>query len=535
MDQFWFVPVTVTFGEEVLLPQDGAAVSPQSELVVAGTRLRGVIAQLCRSRDPVWLEHLIVSGDVAAAPAFPDAGAGVIGRPVPRTALVAAHPDRDRVVDERLALDEEVAVRRLGGLATHRGRMWTPVMVRTRTTQRLVRPRTGGTVDGLGPMTFTPVSAQQVFTAQFRLRGERARCEQLAQMLRELLDQKTVALGSGKDGAYGGDAVFTVGADLHRTAEPVSVDDLAAGDEVDVVLRSPALVVSPAGHYLPDAVRTHLDELFARLDVPAVAVSASVGRVRAGGAHVGYGRMRPAPWAAAPGSVIRVRARGLIRARDWPQILGHRVGHRVVDGFGIVGVEPLDGRNGGFLEQHNTAERTSDGMVLVSSGPPVAPRTDPDWGQDRAGQQLTMLQEELFAAASARWRRGAVVDLAAAWGDTVPAAVWGRLRKVMHDPGLLASLVGELTKDKTHPLQRARVGNVFVGSWICAAATGDRAGAFTPLPDPLKLRWRNDLLMASLISPATKPVGTYMNAHLESELLTLVRDLVLLGQRGGQR
>ena len=523
MDQFWFVPVTVTFGEEVLLPQDGAAVSPQSESVVAGTRLRGVIAQLCRTRDPAWLEHLIVSGDVAAAPAFPDAGAGVIGRPAPRTALVAAHPDGDRVVDERATLGGDVAVRRLGGLAAHRGRAWTPVTVRTRMTQRLVRPRTGGTVEGLGPMTFTTVSAQQVFTARFRLRGDRARCEELAQMLRELLDQKTVSLGSGKDGAYGGDAVFTVGAGLDKAAEPVSVDDLAAGDEVDVVLRSPALVVSPAGHYLPDAVRTHLDELFTRLGMPAVSVSASVGRVRAGGAHAGYGRMRPAPWAAAPGSVIRVRASGPIRARDWPQILGHRVGHRVVDGFGIVGVEPLDGDGGGFLEPHRPAQvQPPECMVLLSSGPAVAPRPAPEWGQDRAGQQLTILQNELFAAASERWRRDAVVDLAAASGNTVPAAVWGRLRAVMHDRARLASLAGELAGG-------------WVGSWIRAAAGGHGPTAFASLPERIRNRWRKELRAVSLTVPEDHAVGGYVKADLDAQLLYLARDLVLLGQRGGQR
>ena len=124
------------------------------------------------------------------------------------------------------------------------------------------RRRAGGDQSGLGPMTFTTVAAQQRFRAWFRIAGDPAARAELAGLLARLLDGQVIALGSGEQNAYVGDPLFQVGSLVDGPPGLPAAALLGQAAEVDIVLRTPALVTDlGTGHYRPDALADHVEQL----------------------------------------------------------------------------------------------------------------------------------------------------------------------------------------------------------------------------------------------------------------------------------
>jgi hypothetical protein len=559
VSEFAFLPVRFIMRQRLLVPGDGLILAPATGSVISGSVIRGILAQACRGRADL-LETVIVSGDIAAAPAFPvltDDEREFCAFPAPRVLLRI--PDTDRAVDGRADSAQPQDTESVRGLVGYRAGSWWPARVATTTELRLVRPRRGGTQEGLGPIAFTTLDPQQVFEARLRLRGSREHRDALRERLIGLLDTTGMPLvfGSGADGSYGGEAEVRV-ASLSTEPDPWPAVNTPAGAEVDLVLRAPALVAAPAtGEYDPAALVHHVTELLKRLELPAHATVASTAGVRVGGAHSGYGRMRPPQWAAAPGSVITIHTTGPVSAEDWRRVLAHRIGARTVDGLGILAMLlRLDGTE--VEEPLKCLDRPPGGRYLLPAGPPAAPA--PLTGI--AASQLDSLQERLLAAAADRWVRDAALAMVAAMpaAADLGVALLGRLRSGLHDR---AALVQELTisppatknpqsppatDDPARPatenpaarpaaensrpaaedppwvrqLARCAVGELDLRAWLIAAASPDSGDiAWRALSPGIVESWRRELDLVLVIPSG---VGTEQTA---AQRISRLRDRAL--------
>jgi len=550
---FGFVPVTIDVRDQLLLPADGGAISPTSQCTIAGTRRRGVLAQRAAAVSRALIGELIASGDVAAGTAFPLTTEGLEGYPAPVTAVTsdtALHgvgPDpeyRTWVLDERGSLPKNARLQRLSGLVIHKGHEWIPVQVETVTTQRLTRRRAGGDQSGLGPVTFTALAAQQRFRAWFRVAGEQAARAELARLLAQLLDGHVIPLGSGEQNAYGGDPLFRVGSLVDGPPGLPVAALLRDATEVDIVLRTAALVTDiSTGHYRPDALPGHIEQLLRWSGVSGRVIDASVRRTTVSGATVGYGRMRPQQWAAAEGSVVRVclDEAGV----DWTRVTAHRVGHRTVDGFGVLGVHIPDSPGRALLKPPMRPSIIAPaGTVVLPYGAPE-PIPDPAAMPAEAAGQRDLLQRRLFEHGSALWRPGAVSVAVASmtgWED-VPASAWGRLRDAAADIATWRELMRALQAAPDSPLKqhlsrttiRARdpqgkqLAPIPFVDWLAAAAAeGNSAALWAPLATQLRA-WAEELKLVCLeqqppsAGAPPKSVLNWIQAHQIEEGRAIAR------------
>jgi hypothetical protein len=518
---FGFVAVTIDVRDQLLLPVDGAAISPTSQQVIAGTRLRGVLAQRAAGVDRALIGALIASGDVAAGTAFPVTAEGLEGYPAPvtavssDTALDAEGPDpqgRMWVLDERGELPKHARLQRLSGLVVRKVHEWIPVHVDTVTAQRLTRRRAGGDQSGLGPMTFTTVAAQQRFRAWFRIAGNPDGRAELAALLAQLLDGQVVALGSGEQNAYGGDPLFQVGSLVDGPPGLPAAALLGQAAEVDIVLRTPALVTDPGtGHYRPDTLADHVEQLLLGAGMSGRVISASVRQTAVSGATVGYGRMRPQQWAAAAGSVVRVRLDAPVA--DWSRVATCRVGHRTVDGFGVLGVEVPDAPGRALLRPPQRPSIIAPaGSVVLAAGPPE-PLAAPEGVTGVASAQRDLLQHRLFEQASDVWRPSAVTAVVAGltgWED-VPASAWGRLRDAAAAIDTWRELMRALQETTDCPLKKQLSDTTIrplepparqftpkpLLDWLAAAADANTETLWAPLGEQLR-GWAEELKLVCL-------------------------------------
>lgn len=346
----------------------------------------------------------------------------------------------------------------------------------------------------MGPIAFTTLDPQQVFEARLRLRGTPVQRDALRERIRDLLDTENtgvaVSFGSGAQGSYGGDARVSVGA-LTELADPWPVTDSPSGARVTLVLRSPALVTAPdTGEIDPGAVTGRVDVLLTRLGLPATAVSASLDTVRVGGAHRGYGRMRPAEWAAGAGSVITLRTTGEVSASSWRRLLAHRVGARTVEGLGILAmVPPMTGTDiGGPL---TCLDQPTPPVLRLPFGAAVTPR--PPTGV--AATQLALLQGQLSGEVAARWARESALTLVTAMPAAAEIGVSAlrRLRSGVRDrTALLTDLTTAPGETDPPPwvesLSRCRIGDLDLRAWLIAAASSPTV-AWAALPPEIGESW----------------------------------------------
>ncbi|MFE1592877.1 hypothetical protein [Nocardia sp. NPDC058705] len=531
---FQFVEVVFDTTEQLLLRGDGPTVAPVTLSVINGSVLRGVLAQRC---DPAQLDRVIVSGDVAVAPGFPMVETNDTlfpAFPTPRTLrrVKARGGDHDLAHDARTDYAGSDTPESVRGLAAFTGIDWVPARTRTRTHTRLVRPRAGGASTGFGPISFTVLEPGHQFRAWFRISGDPARQADLREDIHALLDTdrrqgELVRFGSGADGSYGGDAIVTVG---RLSDSPVSlpVRSTEPHEEVDLVLHSPALLTDPSnGATNPNALGDHVRTLLHRFGFDAAAHGVSVVRSQVGGAHAGYGRMRPARWAAGAGSVVTVAVSAEVSGHDWTRVLAHRVGDRVIDGLGILAMVP----------------RTSGVRVhdAIACHIPRAAHTTPGDIDEKAAAQLELLQEHLFDTAVQRWVRGTAETLVATTLTTgtngLGVSLLGRLRTALDTPDDLLALLdsfapepGESPGPVQATLNGIQVGTTSLGAWLRAAASPQRADdAWQALPADDQAACTQPLATVDLGGPTTVPL--WLDSHRHAIMFALARAVVLTFQR----
>ncbi|RKS07747.1 hypothetical protein DFP74_3431 [Nocardiopsis sp. Huas11] len=214
--------------------------------------------------------------------------------------------------------------------------------VRTTAERYLGRSRTGDPGRGLPHFT-TGIDPGQVFEARWQLRApDRAALTDLAERLVAALAdaEGTLTLGSGGTRAHGDVSVAPV--DPAHPLSPDRADPLggprswAAGEPVDLLLLSPALVVGADGQARPQALTRAVLDLLGRL-WPGTRARVLAEHVEAGlvGAyHRGYRGPMAQRWAARPGSVVRLCLDRDLTTDRVRELEAHTLGERAVDGHG---------------------------------------------------------------------------------------------------------------------------------------------------------------------------------------------------------
>ncbi|MFG1770766.1 hypothetical protein ACGFIX_14425 [Nocardia salmonicida] len=528
--------MTFTTTEQLLLRGAGPAISPVTLPTINGSVLRGVLAQRCADADQ--LARVIISGDVVAAPGFLMVKAGRYrpGYPAPRTLARVELWGSEQAIDVREQSEAGIS-ESVRGLIAFDGAQWTPVLPRVHTHTRLARPRRGGSMTGLGPISFTVLEPGQVFRAWFRLTGdyEALRADLVALLDSEARGGQLVSFGSGAAGSYGGEAHVVVGA-LTDLGDDWLPRDTIAGEYVDLVLRSPALVVASAtGQFDPAALGEHVRGWLARHQIAATVAEASVTRVPVGGAHAGYGRMRPTHWAAGAGSVVTVITSADITESDWASALRDRIGTRAVDGLGMVAMVP------------DLAEETWLASAQTSHPLPVAePVAD-----DEACAQLALLQEELFTAAAREWAIVTADAIVAASLDSAGFGVslLGRLRGALDTAETLRTVLRGFADASSErfdspvmaTLTKVRVGPMSLHAWLLAATGDDIEGAWAAIgPGPsTRVNYTDDcvarLTMICLDTDTDATVARWIDTRCPILVFDLVKAIVLAFARATQR
>ncbi|WFG44167.1 hypothetical protein [Pseudonocardia alni] len=413
----YFLDVDLLLRESALIDTGTDPVSPGTGEVIPGTTVRGLINHGCGDDDRLR-EVLIVSGALHSAPALPLVDTAPRAQAVPAPTVLAVTGASRGVVDARDSLD--ASVESVRGLVACDRSAWRPAVVDTRTDQRLGRDRTGGDASG-GPFTQTVLAAGQRFRVRLRIvaAGEDAARAVAADLVTAVHDPDGVrglAVGAGGDNSHGGGLSVDVGGGdpaLSAVPEPHNRPRATvAGDRVDLVLRSPALVRDlVTGEPDPTVLASTLQDLFdGVLGHGAVSTeSTSVVRHLLGGFHGRYRGPRPEHWAAAAGSTVRVRTHRDLTTAQWEQVTAHRVGDRSVDGCGVFGTLPaLAGSLGspvrhgrphvegtvGLPDGRSIPTVPVTGIAAIIDAPHVEP--DPDlW-------QLALLQDRLLWSTTAR-------------------------------------------------------------------------------------------------------------------------------------
>ncbi|MEU3018546.1 MULTISPECIES: hypothetical protein [unclassified Nocardiopsis] len=193
------------------------------------------------------------------------------------------------------------------------------------------------------PFFTTSLDPGQVFEARWQLRGpDHASLRALAERITAVLAdaEGTLTLGSGGTRAHGGVSVTPVRPDRllspDRVEAPGPDRSRRGGREVDLVLLSPAVLVGAQGQERPHALVPAVRELLARRlpHTPVTVVAAHVEPVLVGAYHRAYRGPMAQRWAAAPGSVVRLRPGGGITTAEVRDLEAHPLGGRLVDGHG---------------------------------------------------------------------------------------------------------------------------------------------------------------------------------------------------------
>jgi hypothetical protein len=462
-----FLPLTLTLRDAALVDAGSDPVAPVTSEVVPGTTVRGLLNRACGA-DAEQRRWLIESGKVQAAPAFPvvnlRGSEGSRLRPAHPAPLVlaarATDDDSAEIIDPRMAGAGDIAAVR--GLAVQDDGDWYRAVVATCTEQRLRRNRAGTVAEGAGPFAQTVLEPGQRFVCRLRIvADDDAEAEMLAHRVAAAVLPTTAAwmtIGGGADNAYGGDVDIALGTPdegaCSDVLESLRIDPgedeppfSEAGDNVDLVLHSPALLRDPTtGALDPDGlaavVQSLLDEV---LGAGAATVgTASLSRHVLGGFHGLYRGLRPEQWAAAAGSGVGVHLHRDVDPEEWTELLAHRVGERVVDGLGLLALVTRRERahlmkqpaRHDWSDDHGDAVRlptgelcartTADGVLALYRGGPAS---------DVATWQLARLQDRLL------WERAAEIVVIEARGlvlrssELPPRHLLGALREAAASTG----------------------------------------------------------------------------------------------------
>ncbi|RCV54970.1 hypothetical protein DEF28_06870 [Marinitenerispora sediminis] len=520
----------------------------RSAAVIEGRVQRGMLASVLhragrRDLVPEWVARGAVVRFATAFPLLEPEGM----RPtptIPAPRWLRAHVEKGvgvGLVDTLAARGGDTGRTGEGGRTRSYDGLVTPDL-RYRAVPAMSTEQYLGRGDGGGPGSGTPflttsVDHGQVFEARWQLRApDEAGLRALAAEIRTILvgGGHPVTLGADRTRAHGGRVLVgtlpgTPGGDsplaVDRTACPASA--WPAGEHRDLVVLAPALIVDDRGQPHPGALPAAVRRLAERVVGPdAVAVEAShIEPCELVGYHVGYRSEMAQRWAAAPGSVVRLRAMRDLAAEEVRALESVPLGTRTVDGNGAFVLLPEPDlsrlpedrvptaageagppyrRNGGgpgtpvTLANGESAQVSSDGLA-------AAVRSEA--GKDAP---LAALYDKLLWNACARVVRDRARAVAAASAEAGPLptrSLLGRLREVAAasapGPGVtlkrlagvaageggkmahLAAPFKPFTGKAAKAVESARVEwqgkRVTFPAWLTAAATAPaewRAGAF---------------------------------------------------------
>ncbi|QBI55014.1 hypothetical protein [Streptomonospora litoralis] len=358
----------------------------------------------------------------------------------------------------------------------------------TRTEQYLGVARRDAGRHGV-PYFTTSLEPGQVFEARWQLTAaSAAQAQDLAREVWEVLAAADglLSLGSGGSRAHGGGIRATP---VAGSAAALLADRVDAGrgtwhrgEHRDLLLLAPAHIDDDLGRPCPAALPRAAARAAERLLGP--------GAVEVAGAHLhqeaagAYHRMYRGPmaerWAAAPGSVVRLRALRDIALAQVRELEAHPLGRRAADGHGAAALLPVPAPHGPPAERAPVAhapaatrpeaarrfaavpqapdpERTELRIrpVTLADGSPVW--VDPDWVSAQAAaapseSPVASLQDVLLSRAAAEPVRARARDLARRSARLPPAPLLGRLREVVAAPSpeaadTLSRLAGVVTGD----------------------------------------------------------------------------------------
>lgn len=424
-----------------------------SELTVAGRAQRGMLAaalmRMGRTRD---LEAWVARGEqVWFAPAHPrlegsPEGSGRRRAEVaypPPAYLFTPGKDADTMVDvfAEGATDPGVPYRAVREpLTLDRS---ARVTVRTTAEQYLGQARTGQNPQGV-PFFTTSIDSGQVFEARWQLRGHGlGSLQELAERIIEPLAaaEGTLTLGSGGTRAHGG--VHVSPADPGRLLSPDRVDrrvsdrSVPAGEAVDLVLLSPALLVGADGQARPQALVPAVLDLMDRC-VPGVGVQVLASHVEAelvGAYHRGYRGPMAQRWAARPGAVVRLRLDRDLDTEQVRDVEARPLGERAVDGHGQFALLPPPTGSEPLAPVEVPLVGRTQGSITLPGGRTVA-ATAPFDPKDADGQLRSLYDELLWNAAAQPVRDHArmLARQSAPWLAILTPGLLDRLREVAGHP-----------------------------------------------------------------------------------------------------
>ncbi|GAB3466107.1 hypothetical protein GCM10027570_55030 [Streptomonospora sediminis] len=517
---------------------------------VTGRAQRGMLAAALRhaGRDDLIEPWIARGGAIRFAPAFPlleDSSVCAQTVPAPRCWHVhtADAGPADRLADLLAApAAPGTAYRTLSGHVTpDLTRRAAPL---TRTEQYLGVARRDAGRNGI-PYFTTSLEPGQVFEARWQLRAATPdRTAELAARIWEVLAAADglLSLGSGGSRAHGGGIRATPSA---GAADTLLADRLDTGRSTwrrgelrDLLLLAPACVDDHLGRPNPAALPSAAARTAAAVLGPQACEIA--------GAHLqqepvgAYHRMYRGPmaeqWAAAPGSVVRLRALRDIGLDEIRAIESRPLGRRAADGHGAAALIPVPAPRGVPADHpplaHSRAAATDSGRryaaaphapdpertelrirpVTLADGSPVW--VDPEWVSAEAAaapaeSPVARLQDILLSRAAAEPVRAHARDLARRSARLPPAPLLGRLREVASAPAPeaaigLARLAGVVTGDPEraaphtplHAAARADLEATAVPhgrrelalpKWLDSAARNPRAWWERAAPDPAAL------------------------------------------------
>ncbi|GAA4952298.1 hypothetical protein GCM10023224_41290 [Streptomonospora halophila] len=512
---------------------------------VTGRAQRGMLAAALRHTDREDLvEPWIARGRaIRFAPAFPlleDGTGSAQTVPAPRCWHVR---NPGGTLADLLAAPASAA----GAYRTLTGHV-TPDLTRraaplTRTEQYLGVARRDAGRHGV-PYFTTSLEPGQVFETRWQLSAAtRAEAESLAERVWEVLEAAggLLSLGSGGSRAHGGGIRVTPSA-----SGTALLDDRVdagrrawhRGEPRDLLLLAPAYIDDDLGRPSPAALPRAAERAAADLLGP--------GAVEAAGAHVhqeasgAYHRMYRGPmaeqWAAAAGSVVRLRALRDIGLEEVRALEARPLGRRAADGHGAHALLPVAAPRGAPKDRpplaHTLAARPEPGRRFTLARPDagterggggIRPVTladgtpawvEPDWVSAEAAAEpdrsaVARLQDVLLSRAATEPVRARARALARRSARLPSAPLLGRLREVAAAPApgaaaTLERLAGVVTGDPRGaaphtPLQetaRAELaatavphgpGELSLPEWLGGAARTPRAWWEHASPDPDEL------------------------------------------------
>lgn len=396
----------------------------ETDHVIAGRAQRGMLAAALRraGRDRE-LHAWVARGDrIRFAPAHPrlEPGPGSENRKVgvahpPPAYLYTPGKDAETTVDVFGPTDPTVPYKAVREpLTPDRALRAVP---RTTSERYLGPPRTGEHGRRM-PFFTTSLDPGQVFEARWQLLGENEK--ELRELAEEVLgvlagSQGTLTLGSGGTRAHGGVRVEPVDPDSPLSPDRISGvgpdRSVPAGEPVDLLLLSPALVVGADGGERPQALVPSVLDLVGRR-LPNVAVAVVTAHVEAelvGAYHRGYRGPMAQRWAARPGAVVRLRPDRALTTAQVRDLEAHPVGGRVTDGYGQFALLPPPEGPEPLAPLVAPLAGNDAGTVTLADGRPAPRRT---FHEDGADPRVRELYDTLLWNAATQPIRDHALDLA---------------------------------------------------------------------------------------------------------------------------